>query len=63
MLVPSADKKTITMILQMNDSNDTQYLYISSKNLVMFTLRNCGNNRYTTFTTLKLCSRNFGNVS
>ena len=38
-LVPTADK-TITIILQINDYNEAHNIYISSKNLLMFTLRN-----------------------
>ena len=48
-LVPTADKKTITMISQINDYNYTN-IYTSSKNLVMFFPRNRCNNRYTKFT-------------
>ena len=46
MLVPTADKTMIIMIPQINDYNDTHNIYISSKNLLMFTPRTRCNNRY-----------------
>ena len=49
-LAPTADKTTITLILQINDYSNTNNIYISSKNLLMFTPRNRCNNSYTKFT-------------
>ena len=43
-LVPTPDKTMIIMILQTNDKKDTHNVYISSKNLQMYTLRNRCNN-------------------
>ena len=40
-LVFSLDKTMITMILQIDNYNDVHNIYISSKNLLMFTRRNC----------------------
>ena len=52
-LVPCGDKTTITIISQINGSNDTHNLYILSRNLLMFTLRNHCNNHYIPLTSLK----------
>ena len=48
-LVPTADKTMITLISQINDYNDKYNIYISSKNLLMFTPCNRCNNTYTKF--------------
>ena len=52
-LINSADKITIAMISQINDFTDTPSIYVSSKNLLMFTPRNFRSNHYTKFTYLK----------